>query len=468
MGYHPGLEDDDVYLTAVKAHLNPALFPYNSDFFRLQCQATLFDSLMAQFVRWTRIPVEWAELVWQLAALFLILWAVKKIANLLFAEESARWAGVATVAALFTLPVAGTALNMADQHLHPRNLATAMILLAVWRILTGKRWQAALFLVAAFLMHPLMAAMGISFCFFLYWALLDPVRLRMRWLRSATAAAAPLGWVFEPADSAWRKALDTKTYCYLYQWTWYEWLGALAPLLLFGLLWRVAQKRGETLLARFAAAVFFYAVFQQALAMVLLWPSSLARLTPLQPMRYLHHEYFLFMMIAGAMLGRFVLRRSVWRWAAFLLVVNGAMFAWQQAEFGGVYHLEMPGRAPANPWLQAFAWIRTNTPENAYFALDLHYLEAPGEDFHGFRALAERSQLADAVKDAAVVTQVPELGPVWANQIAAQEGWRTFKLADFERLKREFGVSWVLLTYPQPGGLACRWHNDALAVCQIP
>jgi hypothetical protein len=352
--------------------------------------------------------------------------------------------------------------------LHPRNLATAMILLAVWRILDGKRWQAVPLLLVAFLMHPLMAAMGISFCIFLFWGLLDSLRLRMRSLRSATAAVVPLGWVFEPADSTWHKALDTRTYYYLYQWTWYEWLGALAPLVLFGLLWRVARKRGETLLARFAAAVFFYAVFQQAVAMAVLWPSSLVRLTPLQPMRYLHLEYFLFMMMAGAMLGRYALKKSVWRWAAFLLVVNGSMFAWQRAEFSGVAHLEVPGLAPANPWLQAFAWIRTNTPENAYFALDPHYLEAPGEDFHGFRALAERSQLADAVKDAVVVTQVPELGPVWVNQVAAEEGWRNFKLADFERLKTEFGVDWVLVASPQPSGLACRWHSHALAVCQIP
>ena len=109
-----------------------------------------------------------------------------------------------------------------------------------------------------------------------------------------------------------------------------------------------------------------------------------------------------------------------------------------------------------------------NTPESAYFALDPHYMEVPGEDFHEFRALAERSQLADAVKDAAVVTQVPELGPVWASQVTAEEGWRNFKLADFERLKAAFGVDWVLVAHPQPEGLACRWHNDSLAVCQIP
>jgi len=468
MGYHPGLEDDGIYLAAVKADLNPRLFPHNANFFRLQMQATAFDGFMAHFVRWTHMPLALAELLWQLAALFLILWAVKKIANLLFSDSSARWAAVAMVAGVFTLPVAGTALYMADQHLHPRTLATAMILLGVWRILEAKRWQAAALLLAAFLMHPLMAAMGISFCFVLSLALSDSLQLRVRSLRSATVALVPLGWVFEPAGPGWHEALDTRTYYYLYQWTWYEWLGALAPLVLFGLLWRVAHKRGETLLARFAAAVFFYALFQQTLAMAILWPSALVRLTPLQPMRYLHLEYFLFMLVAGAMLGRFALKRSVWRWAAFLLVVNGSMFLWQRAEFGGVEHLELPGRAPANPWLQAFAWIRMNTPENAYFALDPHYMEAPGEDFHGFRALAERSQLADAVKDAAVVTQVPELGPVWASQVTAEEGWRNFKLADFERLKTAFGVDWVQVAYPQPGGLACRWHNDSLAVCQIP
>jgi hypothetical protein len=95
-------------------------------------------------------------------------------------------------------------------------------------------------------------------------------------------------------------------------------------------------------------------------------------------------------------------------------------------------------------------------------------MEAPGEDYHSFRALAERSQLADAVKDAAVVTMVPVLGRVWERQVEAEEGWRNFKLADFERLKTQFGVDWVLVSYPEPEGLHCRWHNRLLAVCQIP
>ncbi len=470
MGYHPGLEDDGVYLTAVKADLNPALYPYNADFFRLQMEATVFDKWMASFVRWTGMPVAWAELFWQLVSLFLILWAVKKIADRLFVDDCARWAGVAFVSAMFTLPVSGTALYMVDQHLHPRSLATGLILLAVWRIFKQKRWQAALLLLMAFLLHPLMAAMGISFCFFLFLALRDSLHLRPRTWRNSVAAFAfvPLGWVFEPADPTWRKALDTRTYDYLFKWTWYEWLGALAPLLLFWLLWCIARKRGEILLARFAAAVFAYGVFQQLLAVAMLCSPSLVRLTPLQPMRYLHLLYFVFILMAGCMLGKYALKRSVWRWAVFLLAANGCMFAWQRMEFGGSQHLELPGRPAANAWLQAFVWIREHTPEDAYFALDPYYMKVPGEDYHSFRALAERSQLADAVKDASVVTQVPELGPVWARQVETQEGWRNFRLADFEQLKAEFGVNWVLVTYPQQGGLACRWHNQALAVCQIP
>ena len=37
MGYHPGIEDDGVYLTAVKADLNPALFPHDAAFFKPLC-----------------------------------------------------------------------------------------------------------------------------------------------------------------------------------------------------------------------------------------------------------------------------------------------------------------------------------------------------------------------------------------------------------------------------------------------
>lgn len=480
MGYHPGFEDDGIYLAAVKADLNPALYPRNSDFFRLQMQATVFDGAMARFVHWTGIPVAWSELLWQFTSLFLILWACRRTAALLFDERPAQWAAVAMVAAMFTLPVAGTALNIADQHLHPRNLATALILMAVAWILEGKRWRAVPLLVLAFLLHPIMAALGTSFCGFLILALMEPFPFRWRTARGSMAAAVPLGWVFTPATSSWREALASRSYYSVYRWAWYEWLGALAPLFLFWVLWRVAQRwergpqglvqnsRTRTRLTRFALAVFAYGVFQQAVAMALLAPDALVRLTTLQPMRYLHLVYIFMALAGGGLLGRSLLKRHVWRWAVYLLVINGSMFLvqWELVDDGA--HLELPNVRTANPWLQAFDWVRQNTPADAYFALDPRYLARPEEGFHGFRALAERSQLADGIKDTAVAMEVPSLAPRWQQQQTAQAGWNHFQLADFERLKSQFGVNWVVVNYPQPQGLDCRWHNETVAVCRVP
>ena len=472
MGYHPGLEDDGVYLAAVESRLHPALFPHDAAFFRLQLQATVFDAWMAGLVRCTHLPVAWIELLVQLASVFLMLFACWQIARLIFKEAHAHWAGVAMVGAMLTLPVAGTALTLADQYLQPRNIATAMILLAVWRILAGRRWESLPLLALAFVSHPLMAALGISFCVFLAASLSDRLHtwvrtVRQRWQGSA-AALVPLGWIFEPPSAVWRKALDTRTYYYLYKWTWYEWLGALAPLFLFWLLWRFATRRGETQLARFALAVFAYGVFQQAVAMILQGIPALVRTTPWQPMRYLHLVYFFLCLMAGCLLGRHLLKARVWLWALYLLLINGGMYCAQQQMFAASAHLELPGMQPANPWLQAFAWVRGHTPQDAYFALDPYYLAAPGEDYHSFRALAQRSQLADAIKDAAVVTQVPELGPAWDRQVEAQKGWSHFRRADFERLRHEFGVDWVLVAYPPPAGLDCRWHNSTITACRVP
>ena len=60
--------------------------------------------------------------------------------------------------------------------------------------------------------------------------------------------------------------------------------------------------------------------------------------------------------------------------------------------------------------MQAFKWVRRNTPEDAYFALGPRYMARPGEDQRGFRAIAQRSALADAVKDSGAASMFPALG----------------------------------------------------------
>src|SRR5438045_7935191 len=73
MGYHPGLEDDSFYLAAIKHHLNPALFPHDSDFFRVQFQATIFQKFIGLLVRLLNFPLAWLILLCRLSVIFLIL-----------------------------------------------------------------------------------------------------------------------------------------------------------------------------------------------------------------------------------------------------------------------------------------------------------------------------------------------------------------------------------------------------------
>jgi hypothetical protein len=135
-------------------------------------------------------------------------------------------------------------------------------------------------------------------------------------------------------------------------------------------------------------------------------------------------------------------------------------------------HLELPGplsrnEASHNNWVEAFRWISRNTPVDSQFALDPRYMELPGEDYHGFRALAERSVLADELKDAGMAARVPRLAPRWLREVEAQRGWRGFKRPDFLRLKAEFGVDWVVQTAPGVEGLPCPYRNSQVVVCRV-
>jgi hypothetical protein len=476
MGYHPGAEDDAVYLAAVKAKLDPSLYPHDSAFFKLQMQASFFDTWMAAFVRITHIPLAWSELLGQLLAIALIFWASDRILSNLFDEKSARWGGLAVLSAMLTLPVAGTALYIADQYLHPRNLATALILLACACILERRWLIAGLLLVPAILLHPMMGAFGLSFCLCLALVHSEALHLRItRFTRTRTPASTlpalatvPLCWLLKPPPAGWVDAMRPRHCFWLYQWTWYEGLGAIAPLLLFWMLMRWARNRGDSRLARFALAVLVFAVLHQAIAMILCGPQSLVVLATLEPMRYLQLVYVFLALIGGTLIGRNFLKTQPDRWLVFILVLNVPMFLVQRSLFASTPHIELPQRDTGNPWLEAFTWIRLNTPSNAYFAVGPQYLTAPAEDMHSFRALAERSVLADDIKDRSVLSKAPGLVPLWRRQVDAQSGWDRFQLANFERLKADFGVDWLLLDRDPPPGLSCPWRNQRMVVCRIP
>src|SRR5947207_2530825 len=130
-GYHPGAEDAEIYLPGVLKRLQPSLFPYNAEFFQSHASLTAFPWVMAASVRATHLPVGTVMLAWQLVSMFAVLWASWRIARRCFQAPAAVWGGVALVASLLTMPVAGTSLYLVDPYVTSRSLSTPGALLAV-------------------------------------------------------------------------------------------------------------------------------------------------------------------------------------------------------------------------------------------------------------------------------------------------------------------------------------------------
>jgi hypothetical protein len=175
----------------------------------------------------------------------------------------------------------------------------------------------------------------------------------------------------------------------------------------------------------------------------------------------------MFVMIGG-FLGEYVLQNYIWRWLLLFIPLSVGMFLAQRALFPASAHLEWPGRASKNPWAEAFVWIRRNTPVDAVFALDPYYMDIAGEDEVGFRCLAERSRLADGVKDNGVVSMFPPLAEEWWAQVEDQTPWKKFGPEDFARLKTKYGVDWVVVQPAQGTGLNCLYQNNTIQVCRVP
>ncbi|SRR6266568_1354903 len=476
-GYHYGIEDEAIYLPAIKAHVNPALYPHDASFFQPQTWPTLFDDLVAATVRLLCIPVDWTVFGYYLGTLLAFFAALWAFASRLFPELRARLGGILLVAVLLTLPIAGTGIFIVDQHLHPRTLAMALILLAVARVVpraSGARvatndyaW-AALLMIGATLIHIQMAFYGSVFLALL---MIPLHRFGGRAVLFASSAPILLASLMAEGSPEWQEASRSRTQHYLMQWEWYEWLGAIAPIFVLWGMAQLARRRGLSPASTVAMGTALFCALGFAAGCVITIPPQLERLTHFQPLRILHLTYIVMVLLAGGLLAEFVLRQKLWRWALLLLPIAAGMSYAQFDSFPASHHVEWPGHRTGNDWVVAFDWVKTNTPLNAYFVLDPHYMRLDGEDCHGFRALAERGQMADWDKDPGVALLFPELAKRWSHEVHALDNWKNFTSADFHHLHEEFGVGWTVLPSSElsrlevPRSAASGSENDPLSDC---
>lgn len=467
-GYHLGVDDAEIYVPGIKRAADPTLYPFGSQFFMAHAHLSIFSDLVGNFARWTFVPVNLVIFLFHIAGIFLLLLASWQLLCACFSSEPARWGGVALLAAVLTVPVAGTALVIMDPYLTARSLSTPFTIFAVGCYVTGRPKGALAWLLATAVVHPQMSAYGIVFLGCLIVARkfeLSKEQVAISSARSVFALAFLFG--FEPASGPAREALFSRTYFFVTNWTWYEWIGVFAPL---GLAWWLTSVtlRATTPVFRLVLRTLVpFGILFTAAGLLLGLSSRLENFTRVQPMRSFHLVYVIFFLMLGGLIGEYTLRSRLWRWCALFVPLTVCMCLVQRNCYASSSHIEWPGSADFNRWNSAFVWARDHTPKSAVFALDPDYMLGTGEDSQGFRAIAERSALADDIKDSGAVSLFPQLAVEWKKETNAQRGWAKFKRVDFENLARHYPVTWIVTHRPAPPGLDCPYRNNEVAVCRI-
>ena len=516
-GYHPLADDGAVYVAGIKKLANPGLYQTDAVFALSPTRLSVFAHLLAPLLRWMPLPD--LLLVCQLASIFLFLLGSWRVANQLFSTRRARWGAVLLAACCFTLPVAGTSLSIMDPYVTARSFSTPLGLFALAAVLE-ENWAWSIFWLAlAALLHPLMAVYSAiamisvagcqrrlwrSLCLFygLGWVLCAAIFLATHHADSNTAYVCPQNpgllmnksafrgrsegetWLSHPSQRtrrmghpsigrgdraqkrvpshlAFNRAALSRSYFFLSSWKWYEYPGLLIPLLLLGV--AATNKHAPWRTRALAIAATLMGSCALLVSLCFVHRSGSLLLARLQVLRGFQFVYIAGVLLAGGLLAK-LRPRTI---AAICLLLAGALFGGQRLTYPESNHVEWPWLTPRNRWQQAFLWIRSGTPGNAIFALDNDYIESAGEDAQGFRAIAERSAVADWYKDGGIASNFPQAALPWLQGSQATEHLNS--ATDAQRLARlkPFGVTWIVLPAEASTGFPCPFINARVRVCRV-
>ncbi len=469
-GYHFGVEDGEIYIPAAKKLLHPRLYPFAPEFFLDHEHLSIFGWVVAGSSKVTHLPIDWTIFVWYVVCLFGMVCACWLIAGACFTSLRARWSATLVVTAVMTMPATNTALLLMDPYLTARSFSTPLTLIALGALLERRYALAGMAAVVTGLFHPQMVA------YLVVLAVVIQVteRSRARASEPAPAIAAgavgilPTGFTVHPATGAYREALYTRDYYFLYNWEWYHWLGMLAPLAILAWFWK-GNVRGTTRAFSLLSFVMIpFGIISIAAAMLVCSSPAFENFVRLQPLRTFHLITIVFVVLLGGVFGEYAGKKRPWAIASLAGMLAAGMFFVGRATYPDSPQVELPSATSPNAWVNTLLWIRHNTPEDAVFAVDAHYMRENGVDAHGFRAVSERSAMADAVKDSGAASLFPSLAPEWKQMSEATTGLNHFTRADFERLKQGFPeIDWTVIHGAAPAGMDCPHQLQGYTVCRI-
>ena len=488
LGYHPYAEDGGLYLAGVEYLLNPSLFPHMRQFVTAPLHYSAFAPCIAFLVRHSGLSFDTVVFASFAACLWATIFAAWCVAKECFRSTREQVGATLLVSLWLSLPVAGTSLMLIDPYLTARSLSTPLVLLALASALGACAAQRAadqpavrrhlgmaiVYIALAAVFHPLMAGYGAAFVLCVLW--IEAPRPKSKQIRALLLLGAGLGLgagiqfiSHAPSQTMARVAL-TRSYWFMAQWEWFEVLGLVAPLMILFAIMRSQHFADFRPLARSSVLIGVTAVvISLCFARSDLLSFAVAHL---QPLRVFQLIYFALLLALGGWLSR-VLLQGVWsRWAVAIVVLGIPVMVPAWLVFPHSPHLELPlrhsaGRTYTNQWVAAFYWIRQNTPQDAFFALDGNYISDPNEDAQSFRALAQRSALPDYSKDGGETAVNSELSEAWAQGVDAQQTLSTESDASRHRNLDPLGVTWVVLRGDAKTAAICPYSNGTVKVCRL-
>ena len=422
-----------------------------------------------------------------LVCLWATIFAAWHIAQACFDTVQEQIGAILLVALWMSLPVAGTSLMLIDPYLTARSLSTPLVLFGIASALRAGALQRSgnlqalyrhlalttLLIGLAAVFHPLMAGYGATFILSIVF--LECPRPRSKVIKaiclfaSGMALAAAIQ-IFSPLPSAAiRRVALTRSYWFLSRWEWFEILGLLAPLsILIAILAFPASSRFRSI-ARSAVTVGITAI---AISLYFARPRLPSfGVSHLQPLRIFQLIYFTLFLRLGAWLARMILHDVWWRWVIAIFALGAPAMIPGWFAFPHSAHIEPPsdGSAASEPnrWVEAFRWVRQNTPVDTLFAVDANYISDPNEDAQSFRAITERSVLPDYSKDGGEAAVNPALSDEWVRGVDAQQSLSSE--SDAARLQKlsGFGVTWMVLQTSARTSFNCPHDNGTVKVCKL-
>lgn len=469
-GYHLGVGDSEIYLPAARYFRHPDLYPFGRGFFLSHAHLSLFGPLVAATGWLTHMSMDWTFFAWFVATLFATLAGCWMLAAACFSSTRARWCAVLVVTAVLTMPAANTGLLLMDRYLTARSFSTPLSLFALAGALERRFVFMGVALALTAAIHPQMAAYLVLLLGVMWVTERNKARARARVpAMAASLGILPTGFHLAPASGPYRLALFSRNYFFLYNWTWYDWLGLLAPLAILAWFWKAEIRGTERGFKEISFALIPFGLISIAAAALLCSSPDFQMFVRVQPLRSFDLITLIFVLLLAGVVGEYLAKGRPWVVAAISLPLAAGMFIVARQTYPHSPQIELPASTSPNPWINTLLWIRHNTPVDAVFAVDSRYFEEPVVDRHGFRAISERSALADYYKDGGVVSLFPDLAEEWKQMSSATYGLNHFSIAQFRQLRKEYPeVSWTVIHGPAPAGMNCPYHRDNFDVCHMP